>query len=153
MVMIWQTIGAFVGVFFTAIMVDAPRKYLPISGLIGALGWGLYLVLAPDYGPLFSNYLAGLVIATCAHLVARFMKTPVTVVLIPGFYPLVPGVGMYKTILYLIQGESSLFQANLKITLLTAVMIALSIFTVDSVFNTIFRIWRQVKRRKLFGKP
>lgn len=148
MVIFYQTLGAFIGVYFTAIMVEAPRKYLALGAAVGGLGWLLYLLLAPLYSPVFANYFAGLFVALCAHLIARIFKTPVTVILIPGFYPLVPGVGMYKTILYLIQGDTAAFQANLQLTLLIAAMIALSIFTVDSFVNTTVRLHRQLKLRR-----
>lgn len=141
-----QVIGALIGVFFTGIMLDAPKKFLPFSAFVGGLGWACYLYLLPQHGPLAANYFAGLLVALGAHTVARIGKTPVLVILIPGFYPLVPGVGMYRTILYLIQGEMDKFQANLQLTLLIAAMIALSIFTVDSVVNTFFRVRRMLKK-------
>ncbi len=146
MVNIVQIIGAFIGVYFTSMMVDAPKKYLHFAGIIGAAGWGLYLLLHPLLGVLLSNYLAGLFVAFSAHFIARWKKTPVTVILIPGYYPLVPGVGMYKTILYLIQNQDDLFKVNLKLTLLTACMIALSIFTADAIVNTYFRAKRQIRK-------
>lgn len=147
MTLIYQVLGAFIGVYFTTYLLDAPRKYSFVTGLIGASGWLLYLLIVAHTGTLTANYLSGLLIAFCAHLVARFGKTPVTVILIPSFYPLVPGVGMHKTILYLIQGRESLFRENLKLTILIAVMIALSILTVDSIVYSFFRVKKDLKKR------
>lgn len=144
-----QVLGAFIGVYFTSILVDSPKKFIPISAGIGSAGWLLYLFLLPQNGPIVSNYLAGLLVAFCAHIVARVGKTPVTVVLIPGFYPLVPGVGMYRTIVYLIQGDSLGFQKNLQLTLMIAAMIALSVFSADAVVNACLRVTREWKVRSL----
>ena len=37
-----------------------------------------------------------------AHTFARIFKAPVTVFLIPGILPTVPGAGMYRTVYYII---------------------------------------------------
>lgn len=146
MVILLQIIGATIGVLFTSVMTDAPRLFIPINALVGGLGWGVYLLLEKEQGPLFACYISGLCIAFLAQILARRFKTPVTVILIPGFYPLVPGVGMFRSILYLIQGQEELFRKNLSLTLLLAGMIALAIFTVDSVVTSFFRIRALIRR-------
>lgn len=149
MVMFWQVAGAFFAVWYTAVLVNSPRKFLLCSASIGALGWFLYLLLERHTGALLANYFAGLFIAGAGHLVARWLKTPVTLFLIPGFYPLVPGIGMFQTALAVIQGDMAAFSSNFQRTLLTAAMIALSIFTMDSLVNSSVRLFRFAHRRWL----
>ena len=56
------------------------------------------------------------------------MKAPVTVFLIAGILPSVPGAGIYRTVYYLIQGDQTLSTHYLISTLHTAGAIALAIF-------------------------
>ena len=63
------------------------------------------------------------------------MKCPVTVFLIPGIYPSVPGAGIYRTVYYIILGENALAGSYFLDTLTTAGMIALGIYIVDIFFK------------------
>ena len=82
----------------------------------------------------FFSILAG---AFLSHILARIMKAPVTVFLIAGILPSVPGAGIYRTVYYLIQGDQALSTHYLISTLHTAGAIALAIFITDSVVNLV----------------
>ena len=71
------------------------------------------------------------------HILARIKKAPVTVFLIAGILPTVPGAGIYRTVYYLIQGDQALSTHYLISTLHTAGAIALAIFITDSVVNLV----------------
>ena len=58
-----------------------------------------------------------------------------TVFLIPAIYPSVPGAGIYRTVYYIIMGESALAGQYFLSTLTTAGMIALGIYIVDIFFK------------------
>lgn len=66
------------------------------------------------------------------------MKAPVTVFLIAGILPSVPGAGIYRTVYYLIQGDPDTFNPLLDLDASTrAGAIALAIFITDSVVNLV----------------
>lgn len=141
-----QMIGAFIGIVATGIMVEAPKRTLITAGTIGGIGWYLYLALHIRYGEVMSIYLCSLFIAFMCQVFARILKTPVTTLIIPGFYPLVPGVALYRCVYYLIMYNMELFKKFFDLTLLTAGMIALAIFTVDSVFSIFIKIKNYQKK-------
>lgn len=138
--LIIQTLAAFIGVYVTSIMVDAPKRTLFVSGLIGALGWGAYLLMRTSLSEALNVYLCSLGIAFAAQVVARVLKTPVTTILIPGFYALVPGVTLYRSLYFLIINDMENFNKYISLAGLTSGMIALGILTIDSFFNAMTRI-------------
>lgn len=132
-----QSIGALITVMACAIILEAPKKFIIYAGIVGALGWCIYLLTVGSLETVRATFVAGLAIACLSHIFARLMKAPVTIFLIPGFFPLVPGAGMYRTVYYFLKGEKSLFEYNLTSTIEVAGMIALSIFVIDSLFKII----------------
>lgn len=133
--MIFQVIGAFIAVVAFSIVLEAPKKYLIYGGIIGAAGWGIYLLIVNDVGVVMANFISALIIALLSHSFARIRKAPVTVFLIPGIMTLVPGGGMYKAVYYFIQGDRITATKYLNETLAIAGVIALAIFIIDSIFR------------------
>ena len=131
-----QVVGAFLAVVCLATVLNVPKRYLVYDGIAAAAGWLVYL-LAMKQGitEMITMFLSTVVIALLSHLFARMFKAPVTVFLIPGILPIVPGVGMYRIMYYLVIGNNEVSVRYLSQTLQLAGMIALAIFTVDSVFR------------------
>ena len=128
--MILQLISVFIGVIGFGIILEVPKKYLVFSGIAGAIGWAVYL-LCQLLLPVGSVFFSSFCIALFSQIFARKLKCPVTVFLIPGIYPFVPGAGIYRTVYYLIVGSNSIAGHYLIETLTTAGMIALGIYIVD----------------------
>jgi Uncharacterized conserved protein len=133
--MIIQIIGAFIAVIAFAIVLEAPKKYLGYAGLIGAVSWTVYLLIIGELGIVRANFFTALIIALLSHIFARILKAPVTIFLIAGIMPLVPGSIIYKAVYNFTQGERALASQYLNETLAIAGMIALAIFIVDSFFR------------------
>ena len=128
--MILQLISVFIGVVGFGIVLEVPKKYLVFSGIAGAVGWAVYL-LGQALFPAGSVFFSSFCIALLSQIFARKLKCPVTVFLIPGIYPFVPGAGIYRTVYYIIMGENGLAGQYFLDTLTTAGMIALGIYIVD----------------------
>ena len=90
-----------------------------------------------------ASFLSALVISLLAHTFARIFKAPVTVFLIPGILPTVPGAGMYRTVYYIITDNRAQSSYYLMQTLEIAGVIALAIFIVDSLFRIRLRKYRK----------
>lgn len=138
--MILQILGAFAAVVAASVLLEAPKNLVVRAGLIGAIGWGAYLLLLDTYGAIQSTFIAGLVISLLSHIFSRIFKTPVTMFFIPGFYPLVPGYKMYMSVYNFISGKELLAQQYLAETIKISGMIALAIFTIDTVFSVINKL-------------
>lgn len=134
--MIVQIIGAFVAVLTIALAFGVPRKFLVYSAVVAAISWCVYLIsLESGLDLVVSVFIATLVIAFISHTFARRFKAPVTVFLIPGILPLVPGVGTYRIVYYLIQEDGAKASFNFIQTLQIAGMIAIGIFIMDTFFK------------------
>lgn len=134
--MIIQVVGAIFAVMSVAITFGVPKKFLIYSGIVGAIGWFVYLLFKNmGSSTVSSMFFAALVVSLISHSFARIMKTPVTLFLIAGILPLVPGVGMYRIAYNLITNNNSLAMFYFSETLQVAGMIAIAIFIMDTIFR------------------
>lgn len=94
-----QLLAAYVGTVAFAVLFGVPRKYYLDSGLCGMLGWLLYLILVNHTGLSVANvvFFATVSVTFTAMVLAIVRKCPITVYLICGIFPLVPGAGIFWT--------------------------------------------------------
>ncbi len=138
--LVLQVVSAFVGVVTLAVVFQVPKKYLWPAGVTGAAGWLVYLITEDVLeNAMFAAFLASVLVAVLSQVFARVLKAPVTIYLVTGILPLVPGVGMYRTVYYLLHNDMAQTSYYLSYTLQVAGMIALAIFIVDSLFKVIYR--------------
>lgn len=78
-------------------------------------------------------------VSVFSHVEARRLKAPVTVFLIGGILPMVPGAGMYRTAYSIIAEDAERAYMHLQETLLIAGAIAVAIFMTDSIARIIIR--------------
>ena len=134
--MIMQTLGAFLAVISFSYILDLPRKFMVGAGAVGGIGWLVYLLLEKQADSvILAAFFSSLVIALISHIFARIMKAPVTIFLVPGILPSVPGGSIYRCVYYMIQSEEALSNYYLIETLQIAGAIAMAIFIMDSVFQ------------------
>ncbi len=101
--------GAFGGTIGLACLLNAPRRTLLPSSLIGVLGYVLYLLLSRGMGQslIFSYFLSTVVIAVICEIAARVMRTPTTIFLLSALVPLVPGYSFYRAMLALVEDQGA----------------------------------------------
>lgn len=129
-----QFIFAFVSTVGFSIYMNAPVNQLAACGITGAVGWIFYYVLKINsFNSLMSNFIASLVVTIMSERFARKLKKPAILFVIPGILPLVPGLGLYNTMLYLVQGNYALAVSKGIDTLLTSGAIALAVLVVTSI--------------------
>ena len=119
-------IGSFIAIVCFAIIIECPKKYLPLAGVIGAVG-----------GTVYAAFFSALAITILSHIFAKGFRAPVTIFLIPGILPTVPGAGMYRIVYYLVAGNQAKCAFYFAQTLEIAGMIALAIFLVGTIVNVI----------------
>ena len=83
--------------------------------------------------PAIATLVATLPLTGCARFFAIRHKAPVTIFLLPGIFPLVPGAGIYYTAYYFLQGEQELFASKGGETFKVALALALGIALVCSL--------------------
>ena len=88
---------------------------------------------------------AAVVLTMMSRIFAVWRKTPVTVFLICGIFPLVPGAGIYYTAYYFIMGDNAMALSKGIETIKIAVAIALAIVFVFSMPNPVAAALRRRK--------
>lgn len=134
----FEIIYAFFATFFFSIIFNLKGEKILYSSLCGSLGWLAYLsVLQLGYSKRVGFLVAAMVITAYSEIIAKKFKTIVTVTLIPGLIPLVPGSGIYYTMSNLVNGD---FKNSLSVgleTLFLTVSICVGILII-STFSQIF---------------
>lgn len=104
--MIGQAIAAFFGTVAFALLFGVPRKYYVYCGVIGCAGWISYLALIRlGLTATEATFFAAVLAVLLSRFCAVWERCPVTVFLITGIFPLVPGGGIYWTSYYLVTGQ------------------------------------------------
>lgn len=89
-----------------------------------AIGWTVFQLIPQTGSPAFAAFLAALAAGLYSELAGWFRARPATVYMIASIIPLVPGGGMYYTMLSILEGESSRSVDLIMATLMTAFAIA-----------------------------
>ena len=123
-----QLAAALAGSFGFALLFNAREKKLVWASLGGLLSWGVYLAVGLFYASDPTRYfVAALVLTIYAELMARRHRAPVTVFLVAGTIPLIPGGSLYYTMGYAVAGRWSEALHTGLATLLLAIAIAAGI--------------------------
>jgi len=104
--MIFVMFTAFAAAFGFAVIFDVNRRELVYCGIAGLVAEGVYQVVQYIYEEKSVAILAAAVVVTAlVRVFANVRKTPVTVYLISGIIPLVPGSAMYNTVFNIIASD------------------------------------------------
>ena len=147
--MIIQFIVCFFATLSFAILFSAPKRQLLFCGLTGAMGWIVYLlVLKNEGGIALANICASFTLTLMARIFAAIQRHPVTVYLLAGIFPLVPGAGIYYTSYYFIMHEMNNFAKYGAETLIVAGSIVFGIvfgFAIPQrLFHALARLSRNI---------
>ena len=136
--MILNTLYAFLATLFFGIIFNMKGKKLFYSALSGGLSWMVYLIaMKTSSSSMFAYFAASIFIGLYSEIIARIIKAPATCFVICGIIPLVPGSGMYYTMLESVQGNSEASIATGFNTLFIAGDIVLGILVSSSIFKLI----------------
>lgn len=136
--MIIQLFAAMVGTVAFSVLFGVPSVYYAYCGLIGGAGWGVYLAVSGMFGSTGAALAATMVVIFLSRLAAVWKKCPVTIFLIAGIFPLVPGAGVYWTAYYMVTNQPGLAAEMGYSALKTAVAIVLGIVFIFELPQTLF---------------
>ena len=138
--MMIKVMSALLATIFIAILFQVPKRNVVLTALGGGLGCLINeLCLLAGLSDFFSIFLASLTLAMYSEIMARVRKTTVPTFLISGLFPLVPGAGMYYTMLAIVHHELDNALSTGTNTLSTAALMALGILFVSTLSRLIFR--------------
>jgi len=136
--MILQIIFSFLGTLAFSIIFNVEKKELFLCGAAGAIGWFFYLIVSKNNTIVFASFISTLVITFISRILANIRKTPITVFLISGIIPLVPGAGIYYTMLNILTSNNSLASYKGIETMKISGVIAVGIIIVLSLPKWLF---------------
>lgn len=142
----FQTLVAFVATIAFAVIFHTPHREYILTGIVGAVGWLVYLIsIYYGFTTVGASFLATVALAWLSRIFSFAHKAPVTVYLICGIFPIVPGAGIYYTGYHFFMGNNSLGMSKGLETIKIAIAIALGIGIVLSLPRCLFTLKRQKK--------
>ena len=100
--MILEILAAAAGTAAFSNLFGVPGKYWPYCGVVGGAGWMVNLLAESFTGQITAVFAAAVMVAFLSRLMAVIKHCPATVFCIPGIFLLVPGIGIYWTVYYLV---------------------------------------------------
>ena len=122
------------------VLFNIPRKQLLYAAFVGASGWVIYSLLSKySNSNVMAAFIGALVVGGISEFLARYRKMPATVFIIPGLIPLVPGYGLYYSMLKIVESD---YLAATEVgveTILVAIAISSAIIITTSLSKKIKR--------------
>ena len=132
--MIIKVVSAFFATFFFGYLFNIKKEHLFFTALGGGLSAFAYETFHFFHFGIYSSiFLAAIVFAFYAEVMARIKKTSVTTFAICALIPLVPGKGMYLTMLAMVNSDYDNALKNGIETLGSAGLLALGILIVSTL--------------------
>ncbi len=133
-------VACFGATIFYCIIMSLPKKALWISSLSASFTYIIYRLVFLSIDSEYMGYLAASCFAAIsAEVLARVCKMPATIFIFPAVIPLVPGLGLYRTMLCLVRSDMSGFAAEGTKTLIISGIIAVTVAVVNAFFRNILK--------------
>ncbi len=132
-------LAAAVGTVAFALIFDVPARYYPLCAVIGGVGFFLVeLLMKLGLSQTEATFIATMIVTLSSRVCAVWQRCPVTVFLISGIIPLVPGAGVYWTAYYLIMNDTDQALTRGFTAVRVAVAIVLGIVLMLEIPNRVF---------------
>ncbi len=123
-----------------AVFLSSPKKTLYISGAIGMTSWIIYILLRRrGIESINCSFVAACVASLICEILSRKMKKPTILFVVPGIITLIPGLGLYNTMSYGIEGDFQQAFTTGANVLLDSGAIALGVVIVPPLFRYYYR--------------
>ena len=105
-----QALAAFIGTAAFALLFGIDREHYVPAGVIGAIGWALYLILVRNCSatPVVATLAASTLVCIVSRMAAIPYRIPAQGFLLCGIFPLVPGAGIFWFTYYLTDSQFDL---------------------------------------------
>lgn len=142
---VWlESVTSFVACVGFCIIFNIHGKGSALCALGGALTWAFFRIVQEFGVDMTSSYfLATFFAAVYAEVMARVRKCPAIAYLVVSILPLLPGAGIYKTTVCVLDGDMAGFTSTAAQTVATAGAIAVGILIV----STIARVWSNLMQK------
>lgn len=144
----------FLGTVAYAILFNVPKRFYFAGGFTGMAGWLVYQLVLGYSSAAIASFAGTLVVVFISRMLTVKMRCPITLFLVSGIVPLVPGAGVYYTAYYLVTGQVALAGQSGLGALKVAFAIVLGIVFIVSIPREVFQgqYWKQRKKLRLIRR-
>lgn len=142
--MIIELLMAYLASLSFAYIFNLNRRTALLAAIGGSIGWLFYSQgLAFSHDMNIAYFLGAVALSYYAEIMARKTRTPVTSYITPALIPLVPGSGLYRTMLQSLEGNYNEALREGITTMMASGALAIGILMVF----TLIKIYYLVKRK------
>lgn len=126
-------VASFLGTLGYCILYNVPRRFYIWCGVTGSLGWLVYLWAVRDTTVAGASFVAATAVVLLSRILAVYKRCPITIFLVSGVFPLIPGSSLYHTVFYLINddyiaaGERGMAAIKIVFAIVLAIVFTVSI--------------------------
>lgn len=140
---------SFLGTISFSILFNVPGRFYVCCGLTGMAGWICYQLVVGVASISTATFFGAALVVLLSRVLAVWKKCPITVFLVSGIFPLIPGATVYYTVYSMVQGNL----AEAAVKGLEAMKIAFAIVLGIVFVVSIPKKWFQIRywRKRLRG--
>lgn len=136
-----ELILSFLSTIGFSILFSSPKETIGYAGLTGATGWILYSMTSKIFhSNVAGTFFGAITVGLLGEFFARVSKKPATLYITSGIVPLVPGAGMYYTMLAIIENDFDMAATKGVETFFIAAAIAVGIIISSGFSRSIRRV-------------
>lgn len=126
------------GTFGFSVLLKVSKQKIIFTVLGGAISAAISTIMINNNANTFyATFCAMVAICIYSEILARIIKTPANVILLPSTIPLLPGGSLYYSLSYLIHSNKERFHIYAKETILTGLGIALGAILISIIITFI----------------
>lgn len=147
MITLLDIVTCIIGTFGFSVLLKVSKQKLIYTVLGGAISASLsYFFMQKGFGIFSATFFAMLAICIYSEVLARIIKAPANIILLPSTIPLLPGGSLYYTLSYLLHSDRENFFIYAKETILTGAGIALGAIFISIIITFISDLKMQINR-------
>lgn len=136
-----QLILSFLSTIGFSVLFSSPKETLGYAGLTGSIGWIMYYMTTKIFhSNVAGTFFGAITVGLLGEFLARLRKKPATIFITSGVVPLVPGAGMYYTMLAIIEHDFTMAATKGVETFFIASAIAVGIIISSGFSRSIKRV-------------
>ena len=147
--MIQNILCSFLGTLMFSVLFNVHSRYYLYCGVTGMAGWVTYCLLVPHISPVLATFFCTIVVVLLSRILAVWRRCPITVFLISGIFPLIPGTSVYYTAYYFVMNDLNMAVDKGIMALKLAFAMVLGIVFIVSIPREFFKVdyWRGRKNK------
>ena len=146
-------ICAFIGTIAFSHLFNVQQKHYWWCGIVGAVGYVCYCLADIRTTVTFATFFATLVVVLFSRILTVKRRCPITIFLVSGIFPLVPGASVYNTAYYFVMNDlaqATIWGINsLKVAFAIVLGIVFIVAIPRQMFTTEYwKIWKKNRDKK-----